>query len=82
MGWTFTNWIMLWIAQSGEDGTMGFLSATAKSDVKSGNFFGPSSAGGLAVLMDKETEETLVDEELRDMLWRASMEVTGGKFAF
>jgi NAD(P)-dependent dehydrogenase (short-subunit alcohol dehydrogenase family) len=82
---TFTNFLMSYGAQSCEDGTMGLLSATAKSDVKSGDFFGPVSKGGMggmAVLMKTKEEEKLADKESRDMLWRASTEVTGGEFPF
>jgi NAD(P)-dependent dehydrogenase (short-subunit alcohol dehydrogenase family) len=82
MGAGFTNTLMSWISQSGEDGTMGLLSAMAKSDVKSGDFFGPASATGPAVLVDQEKEEKLANEEARDMLWRVSTEVTGGEFPF
>jgi NAD(P)-dependent dehydrogenase (short-subunit alcohol dehydrogenase family) len=83
MGKAFTKWLMSFVSQSGEDGTMGLLSATAKSDVKSGDFFGPAStSGGLVGLMNTEEEEKLADEESRDMLWKASTDVTGGKFPF
>ena len=66
-------------AQSAEDGAMGIIRCCCEATVIDGAFYGPIGMSGPAVLMP---EEPLADTAAREMLWTASMAVTGARFPF
>jgi NAD(P)-dependent dehydrogenase (short-subunit alcohol dehydrogenase family) len=72
------------MAQSCEDGTMGILKCCCEPGVTSGDFYGPGAGGfkGKAELIPAGPEEALADQASRQMLWKASCEVTGASFPF
>lgn len=71
------------VSQSAEDGTLGILVCCCDPKVENGGFYGPLGAGmkGPAKLLPPKPEEKLADEASRDMLWEASEQATGTKFA-
>eukprot|EP00413_Alexandrium_margalefii_P016889 CAMPEP_0204526544 /NCGR_PEP_ID=MMETSP0661-20131031/8499_1 /ASSEMBLY_ACC=CAM_ASM_000606 /TAXON_ID=109239 /ORGANISM="Alexandrium margalefi, Strain AMGDE01CS-322" /LENGTH=343 /DNA_ID=CAMNT_0051532399 /DNA_START=80 /DNA_END=1111 /DNA_ORIENTATION=+ len=82
MGEGFTNFLMSYMSQSGEDGTVPLLRCCADPSAKSGDFFGPAGLTGPTVLMPSEPEEAFCDEASRKMLWEVSAQITGAAFSF
>merc|ERR1719277_601403 len=81
----FTHGLISALAQSQEDGTMGILQCCCAEGVNTGDFYGPTQAGGQvgpAELLDPVPEEERADEASRDMLWKVSTKITGGRFPF
>jgi len=79
---SFSNRLMGWMAQSGEDGTCPLLTCVCVPNLTSGDFYGPKGLTGKAVLLPPKPEEALADEKSRNLLWEVSKEVTGAEFPF
>jgi len=71
------------VSQTAEDGALGILMSCCDPAVQSGGLYGPGGQGlkGMAKLLPAAPEEKLADEASRTLLWEASEEATGGKFA-
>ena len=84
----FTNillkFVMLFLAQSAEDGATGLLTGMASPSAQSGVLYGPlrgnkkSGLSGYPKPNPPQPYET--DKDAIDMLWRTSEEATGVKF--
>jgi hypothetical protein len=61
MGDSFSNMLMGYMSQSGEDGTMGILRAINDPEAKSGDFFGPLGLTGEAKILPPGPEEKFAD---------------------
>mmetsp|Transcript_154460 Transcript_154460/g.494037 ORF Transcript_154460/g.494037 Transcript_154460/m.494037 type:complete len:180 (-) Transcript_154460:57-596(-) len=71
------------VSQTAEDGALGILMSCCDPAVQSGGLYGPGGQGlkGMAKLLPAAPEEKLADEASRTLLWEASEEATGRKFA-
>lgn len=81
IGPTFTKLLMSF-AQSQEDGAMGLISCMAKSNVKSGEFYGPGSSiiamKGAPIAFP--LEPFYDNQRIRNLLWSKSEEAIGEPF--
>lgn len=75
MGGSFTNMLMS-MAMSAEDGTIGLLMAMCAKDAQSGDFYGPKGMSGMAVKL--KPEAMLTDPTSKKILWDESVKAVGG----
>lgn len=72
----FINGLAAVSGHSADDGCLGLALATVKQGVSNGDFFGPKSLTGEAVLLPDEQKTSYDPEQLR-MLWNKSIVATG-----
>lgn len=77
----FDYYLIPFVMQSGEDGTMGLLTGMMAGDAVSGTLYGPvgknNMAGPIVEISPNPWEN---DPEAMELLWTASEEVTGATF--
>ncbi|CAE6909257.1 unnamed protein product [Symbiodinium natans] len=74
------KFVMKFLIQSPEDGTMGLLLCMASPDAQSGVLYGPKDSGIYGPAVPNPTEAYETDASAQEMLWRTSEEATGIKF--
>lgn len=76
----FINGLAAVSGHSTDDGCLGLALATVKHGVSNGDFFGPVSLTGNAILLPDEREHNYNEDQLR-MLWNKSITATGAPFS-